>query len=69
MGRILRDEYGRELLLAEGCEVEANVLLIHGEPLIRLENTERVPASLMETLAESVPGSMILGAIPPPITG
>lgn len=59
MARVLRGEDGRELVLADGCLVKANVLLVDGEPLVRLEDPLRVPPLLMDTIAASVPGSSI----------
>lgn len=59
MSRVLRDEDGRELLLAEGCLVEENVLMVRGEPLVVLDDPQALSPSLMDAIADSLPGSRV----------
>ena len=62
MGRLLKDADGRRLLLAEWAKVESNVLLIHGQPLLLLDDPQDLEPRLLDAIALAVPGAVVTSA-------
>jgi len=55
--RLLKDTEGRELRLAPGSTVDGDVLLVEGEPLIVIDDPDRLTPEMMDSIADSLPGS------------
>ena len=57
--RLLKDTDGRELHLAEGSAMDGDVLFVEGEPLIVIEDPDQLAPAMMDSIAQSLPGSRL----------
>lgn len=59
MDQALKDAEGRELHLVDGYTLEEGVLLVHGAPLLRFDEPQRVEPGLLDAIASGMPGAVV----------